>query len=266
MPASWPQSRSESDGSRILRLATAVSSAALAALVCSIPATTRVSAPLAHLHSPARVWIALAAGALLPMLVAILVLRGARKGLRTFGGSAWELPAYGAALWFATLLVELSLLGRLLRATTHNHALAGVAFALGALATAVASALVCIRVVALLNAASPESRLLFESVVALGALGALGWGLVGFSRAVLLDEASAAAAATVVDTLAFGLAAVLAAGPSLVRWRALALAGAPIALVVALLGGSMSRDGALSRAIEQRAPLFALLTHWVRGG
>jgi hypothetical protein len=46
----------------------------------------------------------------------------------------------------------------------------------------------------------------------------------------------------------------------------LALAGAPIALVVALLGWSMVRDAALSRAIEQRAPLFALLTHWVRGG
>jgi len=266
MPASWPHSPSAPDGPPLLRLGTAVSSAALAALACAIPATIRVAASVANIHRPTRVWVALAAAALVPMFLAILVLRGAREGLRSFGGAGWELRAYGASLWLAALLVELSLLGRLLRATTHNHALAGVAFALGALAMATASALACARLVTILGAASVASRWLLEVVVAFAALGALAWVILGFSRAALHDEASATAAATVVDTLAFALGAVLAAGPSLVRWRALALVGPPIAVVIAALGLSILRDERLYRAIDQRAPLFAVVAQWVRSG
>jgi hypothetical protein len=247
-------------------LGTAVSLSALASLACSIPATTRVSASVAHIHGPARVWVALAAAALVPMLLAILVLRIAREGLRAFGGAGWQLRAYGAALWLTSLLIELSLFGRLLRATTHHHALAGVAFAFGALAMAMASGLGSVRLVAILNAASRVWRFLVGSVVALSALGALGWVAFGLSRAASRDEASAAAAATVVDTLAFALGAVLAAAPSLVRRRALALVGSPIALVIAALGLSILRDAALCQAIDRRAPMFALAAQWVRNG
>jgi hypothetical protein len=270
MPASWPQRPSEPDGRSILGLGTAVSLAALAALACSIPATTRVAGSVAHIHGPARVWIALAAVALIPMLIAILVLRAARQGLLAFGGAGWELRAYGVALWLTSLLVELSLFGRLLRATTHNHALAGVAFALGALAMAGASALLCARVVTLLNLASMALRFLLGGFVALSALGALGSVLWGFARAASHDEASAAAAATFVDTLSFALGAVLAlvvteaTGRSIAR--RLALVGPPIALVIGALGVSILRDGALCRAIDQRAPLFALAMHWVHHG
>ncbi|HEV3191606.1 MAG TPA: hypothetical protein VGY54_13950 [Polyangiaceae bacterium] len=246
--------------------------AALAALACSIPATTRVSGLVSHLHGPARVWIALAAVALLPMLIAILVLRAARQGLRAFGGAGWELRAYGVVLWLASLLVELSLFGRLLRATTHNHALAGVAFALGALAMATASALLCARVVTLLNRGSMALRLLLGGFVSFGVLGAYGLVLLGFSRAASHDEASAAAIAVFVDTLSFALGAVLALfvtearGRALARRRALALVGPPIALVIGALGLSILRDGALSRAIGERAPLFALVAHWMYNG
>jgi len=272
MPRSWPQRPSEPDGPRILGLGSAVSLAALAALACSIPATTRVSGLVAHLHGPAQVWIALAALAFLPMLMAILVLRAARQGLRAFGGAGSELRAYGVALWLASLLVELSLFGRLLRATTHHHALAGVVFALGALAMAAASALLCARVVTLLNRGSIGMRLLLGGFVSFGALGALGLVLLGFSRVASHDEASAGAVATFVDTLSFALGAVFAlfvteaTGRSLSRRRALALVGPPIALVIGVLGLSILRDGDLSRAIEQRAPLFARVAQWMHNG
>src|SRR5258708_35881669 len=91
MPASWPQRPSEPDGPSILGLGTAVSLAALSALACSIPATTRVPDSVAHIHGPARVWIALAAVPLVPMLIAILLLRAARPGCRAFGGAGCEL-------------------------------------------------------------------------------------------------------------------------------------------------------------------------------
>src|SRR5260370_19944491 len=133
MPASAPPPLGPHDegGSLVLRFGTAVGLAAGAALAPALPATMRISGALASGHGLGHVWLALAAATLGPMVAAIVVLRGAREGLRAFGGSGAGLRIYGVGLWLASLLVGLSLFGGILRATTHHHALAGVTFACG---------------------------------------------------------------------------------------------------------------------------------------
>jgi len=232
--------------------------AAAAALGCALPAATRVATALGA-EGTGRAWTGLAAAALVPMVAAVVVLRGAREGLRAFGGPGAELRAYGTALWAVWLLVALTFFGSVLRATTHNHALAGATFAFGAVALAVGLALTAVRVLAILRAASPQTR----RVAAIGVVGvtvlALGWVGVRFLRAASHDAASAPAAGTVVDILAFLLAAGFAARRSLASRRALAVVGPPVAVAVAALGISALRDAPLRSAIDERAPAFAMM-------
>lgn len=249
-----------------MRFGTAVGLAAVAALACVVPAAMRVASSDAGDVGATHAWIALAAAALLPMLAAVVVLRGAREGLRAFAGPGAGLRLYGVALWMATLLVGLSLFGSMLRASTHHHALAGVTFAFGALAFAVGDALVCVRVVAIARG-MPERgrRVLLPSVAIAVAILLLAVG-VRFVRAASHDAASYAAAGTVVDVLAFALAALFASRRSLVSRRSIALVGPPIAVVVAAVGVAMLRDAPLRMAIGERAPAFgavveALIPH-----
>lgn len=240
----------------MLRFGTAVGLAAAAALACALPAAMRVAAALGA-EGTGRAWTGLAASALVPMVATVVTLRGAREGLRAFGGPGAELRAYGMALWAVWLVVALALFGSVLRATTHQHALAGVTFAFGALALAVSLALASARIVELLRVASPRVRrggavgLVFVTVCLLGWIG------VRFLRAATHDPASAAAAGTIVDILAFALAAVFAARRTLASRRALAVVGPPVAVAIAALGFSALRDSPLRAAIDERAPAFA---------
>lgn len=259
MPGSAPPppARVEEGGSAVVRFGTAVGLAAVAALACVVPAALRVASTDAGDVRATHAWVALAASALLPMLAAVVVLRGAREGLRAFAGPGAGLRLYGVALWMATLLVGLSLFGSMLRATTHHHALAGVTFAFGALAFAVGDALVCVRVVAIARAMPERGRRVLLPAIAIAVgivLLAVG---VRFVRAASHDAASYAAAGTVVDVLAFALAALFASRRSLVSRRSIALVGPPIAVVVAAVGVAMLRDEPLRTAIGDRAPAFA---------
>ena len=215
---------SEETGSFVLRFGTAVGLAAAAALASALPAAMRVAAALGA-EGTGRAWTGLAALSLAPMVATVVVLRGAREGLRAFAGPGAGLRLYGAMLWAAWLLVILTLFGSALRATTHHHALAGVTFAIGALVFAVGLALATVRVLAILRGVSPRTRRLAAVGLAAGALVALGWIGVRFLRAASHDVASAPAAGTVVDILAFALAAGFAARPSLASRRALAVVG-----------------------------------------
>jgi hypothetical protein len=261
----------------ILRLGTAVGLGATASLICVLPATLRVAA--ASPEGAARVWIALGAAALVPMVGAVVVLRGAREGLRAFGlrsqpeldvggagsNDAAERRAYGIVLWLASLLVLLSAFGSVLRATTHHHALAGVTYAIGALFLAIGSAIGCARVVAILAAASEGARRAGGALLAVVTAAALAWIAVRFLRAASADAASASAAATVVDVLAFLLAAGFAARPSFSGRRALALVGPPVAVTVLVLGLVTLYDGALRTAIDERAPAFSAIVDSLPG-
>jgi hypothetical protein len=240
-----------------MRFGTAVGLAAVAALACAAPAWVRVERALSGADGSARIWLALASAALGPMLVSIIVLRASRDGLKAFGGPGAGLRAFGTALWIGSLLVSLSLFGSLLRATTHHHTLAGVTFAFGAVALAVSSAVVCARIVAILQGASRAVRTAMVVALSVATLAALAWVVFGFVVAASRDPASAAAAATVVDILAFALSATLAARLSLSSRRTIALVGPPVAVVIAAVGFSTLRESSVRDAIRERAPAFS---------
>jgi hypothetical protein len=247
-----------------LRFGTAVGLAAAAAMAGALPAALRVGAGLGQ-DGTGRVWTGLAAASLVPMVGAVVVLRGAREGLRAFGGTGAELRAYGVALWASTLLVGLALLGGFLRATTHHHALAGVTFAFGAVGAAALLALVCVRVVAILRQASATVRGVVALALAMCVFAALGGIGMRFLHAASQEPASAPAAGMVVDVLAFSLAALFAARRSLAARRALAVVGPPVAVAIAALGFSALGDPSLRAAIDERAPAFAVVADRVPG-
>jgi hypothetical protein len=241
-----------------LGMATALGLAAPAVLVCTLPATLRVSEAAAAVGAASRVWLALAAIALGPMLGSICVLRAAREGLRPFANPTPRVRGFGLGVALSGLLIALSLFGGVLRAVTHNRALAGVSFAMCGLGVVVALAVSVRRVVALLEQASPTGRAVAGVAIALGLGASLSWLGLRFASAASRDGASSASAGIVVDILAFTLVSAFAARPSLVGRRSLALA-VPIALLVAVLGLSALRDPAIRAAIEERAPAFAPL-------
>jgi hypothetical protein len=255
MPADGqPPPPTEERGSAVLRVGAAVGAGVGAAIVSVIPAALRVASegdPGAF-----RSLVALSACALGPMIASVVVLRGAREGLRAFAGPGAALRAYAVGLWLATLLVGLSIFGSLLRATTHHHALAGVTYAFGALAFAVGDALVCGRVMAIARAMPDRGRriLLLALAVSIGILlFAVG---VRFVRAASHDAASYAAAGTVVDVLAFVLAAIFASRLRTTLRRPLALVGPPVAVIVAIVGMVALRDAPVHDAVSDRAPAF----------
>jgi hypothetical protein len=253
-----PPTSEEEGASLVVRFGAALGLAAAASMLCAAPAAVRVSSAVASGSIISlRAWLALAAAALGPMVAAIVVLRGAAEGIRAFAGPGAWVRAFGAGLWLASLLVALTWFGSFLRATTHHHALAGVTYAFGALAMAVGLGLVCARVVAILGGLAPAPRSL-----AFGALGgfvvvALAAIAVRFGRAASHDPASATAAATVVDVLAFALAGVLASRRALGTPRFLALLGPPLAVAIVALGISTLHEPAIRQAVAERAPAFA---------
>jgi hypothetical protein len=246
-----------------MEIATAFGLAALAVLACTLPATLRVSERGVATVTAPRVWLALATSALAPMVCSIFVLRAAREGLRAFSGPGARLRALGAVVGLSGLLVGLSIFAALLRATTHNRALAGVTFALGGLALVVGVAVVSGRAVVLLEQASPQRRAAAGGAISLAVAASVAWTGLRLASAAGRDAAPSASAGIVVDVLAFGLAALFAARPSFAERRSLALAGPVVAVLVAVWGFSALRDPALRAAIEEIAPAFAPLADLV---
>ncbi len=263
-----PPTSVEDAGSLVLRFGTAMGLTATAALACAVPASIRIARGLDG--SVAHVWVGLAAAALGPMLVMVIALRAAREGLRAFVGPGAALRAYGVGLWLASLVVALAVFGSTLRRTTHQHALAGVTFACGAAALALGTAVVCARIVAILRNAAPGTRRALSTALAALVIAGLAWVGLAFLRAVTSDPASVAASGTVVDILAFLLAALLASRVSFASLasfaprRALALVGPPVAVAVTALGLSVLREAPLRMAVEDRAPAFAPAVAWVQ--
>jgi hypothetical protein len=246
-----------------MRFGTAVGIAAVSALACAVPASMRIARALAGSEGGVRMWLALASAALGPMFVSVVVLRAARDGLKAFEGPGAGLRVYGAALWLVSLFVCLSVFGSVLRATTHHHALAGVTFAFGAVAIAVASAVVCARIVTILQASSAAVRTATLVVLSVAAFAAVAWVALGFFVAVSRDPASSAEAATVVDVLAFAVCALVAARLSLTSRRPIALLGPPVAFVIAAVGVSTLRETSFRDTVREHAPAFASLTDFV---
>jgi hypothetical protein len=252
-----PSTRSEPPRSAARELATALGLGVIAGLACSLPATLRVSDRVAATEPASRIWLGLATSALAPMVCAILVLRGAREGLRAFSGPGARIRGLGAGVALSGLIVGLSLFGSILRAVTHNRALAGVTFAMVGLVLVVSAAAASGRVVVLLEKAPPRCRAVagFAIVLAVGA--ALAWTGLRFASVAGRDPTSPGSAGLVVDVLAFALAALFAARPSFAQRRSLAFAGPALAVLIAFWGLSVLRDPVVRAAIEERAPAFA---------
>jgi|HubBroStandDraft_2_1064218.scaffolds.fasta_scaffold50201_2 hypothetical protein len=262
MPAIAPApSLVEDPGSLVTRFGAVVGLAVAAAAASSVPAAVRVARSLPGIEGAAQhAWVALAAATLVPMLAAVMVLRAAREGLRAFGGPGARLRIYGVLLWLAWLVILLALFGSALRRTTHQHALAGVTFACGAVVLALGVGVACARVVSILRAARGEVRRTAGAALAVGTAGAVSWIGLAFLQAVASDPASVAASGMVLDLLAFLLAAFLASRRSVAAFavrRTLALVGPPIAVALAALGLASLQDGALVAAMRERAPAYA---------
>jgi len=267
MPASVPSPpRALTEGSFVVRVGTAVGLGAVAAIAGAVPATMRVASLAGEGASTLGVWMALAAAALVPMVAAIVVLRGAREGLRAFAGPGAGLRAFGVGVWLTSLLVSFTFLGRVLREHTHHHALAGVTFAFGALALAVASAVVCARLVGIARAAPEVARRSLVFALGLAAVLALAYLGLRFERAASLDVASYGAAGTVVDVMAFSLGAFFASRRSLVARRAIALVGPPVAVLVLAVGLANLRAAPVRAAIGESAPAFAQVVELLSSG
>jgi choline-sulfatase len=251
-----PSSRALEIDVRVLHSGALVGRAAVASLMGTLPAMLRISGALAGSAPAVRAWAALFAAALGPMGLALVVLSRARRTLSTLGGPGTRFRAFGLGLWLASLLVALALFGSVLRATTHHHGLAGVTFACGALALAVGWGLVCARVVAMLQGASEGVRRLAVISLAGTALVAVGYLGLTFVLVVLKDPSSAAAGATVVDVIAFALAALLASREWRAALRPLAIVGPPVAVFLVALGITTLRDPPVRRAIGEHAPAF----------
>jgi hypothetical protein len=246
----------------ITRFGTTFGVGALGACVASIPAAIRVGAGDMPACGAYNAWLVLAGAGLGPMLVAVALLRGARVGLKAFGGPG-QGPRFTAfLLWAGLELGMLVLLGALLRATTHHHALAGVTFALVSLLGSVGLAVFSVRTVAVVLALPDWLR---PFTVGMGLL-VLSFTVALAARRAGLDAPGSmgVAGATIVDLLAFFIVATFASRAQFVEARWLALLGPPAAATLLVLGVSAFRAcPQIAEAASGHAPLYSqTLVRW----
>lgn len=216
--------------SRLQRLGAVVGVATIAALGAAIPGTIRAaSAGDGALAS----WALLAGVWMLPALVLVPVFRAARSGVRGLSGDGGRERVAAAVVWLGAVTIALTRLGALLRRTTHHHALAGVTFAIGAVAIAVVLALFAARAASFATRArdAGHGSMGLAVLVAIASLEAL-----AIVRGVPSSLASGARAVAV-DGAAAVLSLTLATAPWMETRRAIALLGPPLGvacLVVAL--------------------------------
>ncbi len=264
LPSNGRPEPSEPPPSVLLHFGSAAAVSALGAAAATLPSGLRVNdSGAAATCGALAVWVALVSAAFVPMLGAVLLLRSARGGLRILAVPS-ALPNLAAfALWLLLESAVLFLLGAILRATTHHHALAGVTFAIAAVVCGALSMLVARRVVGLYRAGSVRVRALLGAaalVLALGfALLASRFSHTGGARL------AASLGPSLVDGFAFFIAAGFASRTAFARIRVLSLLGPPLAVTVLLLGFSALRScPTLAEAIDEQAPAFAPIARLVQ--
>lgn len=256
-----PDLREPAGGSLLMRAGTAIGAAVGAAAIAVVPAVLRVGRGATSGPSAAQAWPSLAAIALIAMVIAIPLLRQARVGLRAFAGPSASSRMLGFALWLFLLFAMLVPFGAVLRATTHQHALAGVTYALLATGLAVGLAIVCARFSSIVAARSDRTRRIVIVVMSVALLGcALLLGL-RLSRALTGAAAiPAAASAMCVDTLALAIAALFASRGTFEGKRILAILGPPAAAILLFVGLSTLRSSSvLTGALAEHAPAYSAI-------
>lgn len=253
LPASPEEPPPAEMGSSVMRFGSAVGAGALGAAIATAPATFRLE-DAAGVCSPVAAWTLLIATMVLPMSFLVLVLRRARGGFLALGRGNCGVTLAVLLGWFGSTFVALALAGALLRAETHHRALAGVTFAITALALSLLLALVWARLAAILRRADDAQRWAMT--------GALGIGLVVTVASTrhelaggLVWPLSTTQSVKLVDGLAFALGALVASWRPFVNRRALAFIGPPLAAVVLVLGASSLRAcPSLREVLQRQAP------------
>lgn len=264
LPSNGRREPKEPPASAILQFGSAVAVSAFGAAAATLPSGLRVTdSGAAATCGALGVWAALTSAAFVPMLGAVLVLRNARAGLRILVAPSALPNVAGVVLWLLLEGVVLLLLGTILRATTHHHALAGVTFAVLAVVSGAVLSLVARRVAALYRA-GPRGMRAFLGLTALCLTAgvALFLSRLGHTQAARLG---ASLGPSLVDGFAFLIAAGFASRIAFARIRVLSLLGPPLAATLLLLGFSTLRScPPLTEAIDERAPAFAPIARLVQ--
>jgi len=261
MPTDSPSPAEEPPRTPLLAQAGSLFGAAtLAALLGSVPAAVRVARDGGGVL---RAWIGLAACALPALTVVVGFARSAREGARSIlADDEAPLVTWAIAIWAMTSFLGLAAYGALLRAKTHHHGLAGVTFALGGLAIGGALALVARRLMHMARDADPFGRAALVISVVASLLCAL---LTVVVRVASVGD-GALPSSTLIDAIAFVIAAGALSRQSFVRVASLAVGGIPLALGVLALGWALlSQEPALVEAIRVHAPLLARIAALMAG-
>ena len=236
-----------------MRFGAAVSAVLLASVVATMPTAVRLAPALAPSCSRASIWLALLALAFLPLTLLTVALRHAIAALRLFEARSVKLGVIVAIVWGSVSFVLWTVLGAVLRATTHHHGLGGVTFAIGGLVAAVLALPFVIRIVGWAAAARPVARWTLIS------LGGFAFGIaLAFVARVLHHNESASVLGT--NVMALALASAFGAGAFPHRSRPVSLVaflGPPLAAIV-LAGGfsALRAPPTLRAAVLEQAPVF----------
>ena len=251
----------ESGGALLTRIGTVVGGGAIAAVLASLPAVLRVGDG----GSTGRAideWVALSAVLMPVAILAVGVFRRARAGIKLLAGDSVTAVASGVLWWAVIETSFLSLVGTGLRAKTHHHGLAGVTFAMMALFSGLAVALLAVRATKMI-AKAPGSSQRAGLIVSAGCA-FLVIMLIGM-RTAKSDTLHTAAA--LVDVLALVVAAAIASARGFSLLKPLALAGVPIAVIVFVLGivsyrGNLGQD---TTVLAVNAPFHSWIVSLVFG-
>lgn len=223
------------------------------ALLASVPAALRTSGAGGGFFGGLHVSM----GVLLPLtLAALLLSRAAGRGFRQLLGTRGPRPVVvGLALWIGLAVPMLAVLGAVLKATTHHRGLGGATFGAFALAAAVTSGVIALRLVRLGQALMARGIKPWVVAAAGAAVGLLPLLVVALPLGQRGDDpGTAAVRAAIVDgaivVVATALAASMELGASL--GRVAHLGAVPAAVVVLVAGAArVESDGALAAAMKR---------------
>ena len=252
-PPAAPPGASDAPLPLVTRIGTVVGGGVLAAVASSLPAVLRIGGGSAVVAF--EQWLALAALQTPLAIAMVAVVRRGRTGLTMVAGERGPLFA-AAALWWAVIeLGMLSVLGALLRSKTHNHALAGVTFAMLALITGLAVGLLALKGIALLARMPPQNHVAALGTVAVTSFIVIALVGVRTSRAEGMHTAAA-----LVDMLALLVATVIFSARWFSRQRPLAMGGIPVAVAILLLGlATVRSEPDLGGVLAEGAPVQSFL-------
>lgn len=241
-------------GPMVLRIGLVVAGGVLTALVSSLPAALRMGDD-ASVARAIEQWLVLGAIATPLAILAVLAIARAKVGLRVLAGERAVSFSAGFLWWCTVEIALLAAVGSVLRKTTHNHALAGVAFAFFALLSGAVVALLARRVTVVLDGSGPAAPRSGLSVAAACAALVVLLVAVRTGRADDLHTAGG-----IVDAVLFAGLATLASSPAFARSRPLAIAGLPVAILVVIAGlTTLALDPKLRDSLTVTAPIHGLV-------